>query len=48
MGTEIRDSVKLINFLECPAVPDQTTIWLFRERLSKTGKDKTLWKEVWK
>jgi IS5 family transposase len=48
METEIYDSVRFINFLDYPErVPDQNTIWLFRERLSKTGKDKALWKEVW-
>ena len=49
METEIYDSVRFINFLDYPErVPDQNTIWLFRERLSKTGKDKALWKEIWK
>ena len=49
METEIYDSVRFINFLDYPEkVPDQNTIWLFRERLSKTGKDKALWKEVWR
>ena len=45
METEIYDSVRFINFLDYPErVPDQNTIWLFRERPSKTGKDKALWK----
>ena len=49
METEIYDSVRFINFLDYPRrVPDQNTIWLFRERLSKTGKDKTLWKDIWR
>ena len=49
METEIYDSVRFINFLDYPErVPDQNTIWLFRERLSKTGKDKALWKEIWR
>ena len=48
METEIYDSVRFINFLDYPErVPDQNTIWLFRERLSRTGKDKALWKEIW-
>ena len=47
METEIYDSVRFINFLDYPErVPDQNTIWLFRERLSKTGKDKALSKEI--
>ena len=49
METEIYDSVRFINFLDYPErVPDQNTIWLFRERLSMTGKDKALWKEIWR
>jgi IS5 family transposase len=49
METEIYDSVRFINFLDYPeSVPDQNTIWLFRERLSKTGKDKALWKDIWR
>jgi IS5 family transposase len=49
METEIYDSVRLVNFLDYPeSVPDQNTIWLFRERLSKTGKEKALWKEIWR
>jgi IS5 family transposase len=49
METEMYDSVRFINFLDYPeSVPDRNTIWLFRERLSKTGKDKALWKEIWK
>ena len=49
METEIYDNVRFVNFLDYPErVPDQNTIWLFRERLSKTGKDKALWKEVWR
>ena len=27
-------------------VPDSTTIWLFRERLADTGKDKLIWAEL--
>jgi IS5 family transposase len=27
-------------------VPDSTTIWLFRERLAETGKDKQVWAEL--
>ena len=49
METEIYDCVRFINFLDYPErVPDKNTIWLFRERLSKTGKDKALWKNVWR
>ena len=49
METEIYDSVRFINFLDYPErVPDQNTIWLFRERLFKTDKDKALWKDIWR
>jgi len=27
-------------------IPDYSTVWYFRERLSKTGKDKQIWKEL--
>jgi IS5 family transposase len=27
-------------------VPDSTTIWLFRERLAETGKNKLVWAEL--
>jgi IS5 family transposase len=47
METAIYDSVRFIDFLDYPEkVPDHNTIWLFRERLSKTGTDKTLWKDI--
>jgi IS5 family transposase len=29
-------------------VPDSTTIWLFREKLAETGKDKQVWDELQK
>ena len=29
-------------------VPDSTTIWLFRERLAESGKDKDVWHELQK
>lgn len=49
MEIEVYDSVRFINFLDySEKVPDQNTIWLFRERLPKTGKDKALWKKIWK
>jgi len=37
---EIRDMISFLNFLGYPEkLPDRNTIWYFRERLSKTGKD---------
>ena len=36
-----------MNFLDYPdLLPDTRTIWLFRERLSKTGKDRIIWNEL--
>jgi IS5 family transposase len=37
---EIHDKISFMNFLDYPdLLPDARTIWLFRERLSKTAKD---------
>ena len=39
MEREIYDRISFINFLDYPeSIPDSRTIWLFRERLSSTGK----------
>ena len=36
-----------MKFLSFPdSIPDSRTIWLFRERLKQTGKDKAIWKEL--
>jgi IS5 family transposase len=35
-----------ISFLRFLGFPDHTTVWYFRERLSKTGKDKAIWNEL--
>jgi len=41
------DKISFLRFLGFPKkVPDQTTVWYFRERLSKTKKDKAIWKEL--
>ena len=46
---ELHDRISLMHFLGFPdTIPDSRTIWLFRERLSSTGKDKIMWKEIWK
>ena len=38
---EIHDRISFMNFLDYPdLLPDTKTIWLFRERLSKTGRDR--------
>ena len=44
---EIRDRISFLNFLGCPEkLPDRNTIWYFRERLSKTGKDRLVFSEI--
>ncbi|MEM3192427.1 MAG: hypothetical protein QW292_10140 [Candidatus Parvarchaeota archaeon] len=36
-----------MNLLDYPdLLPDSKTIWFFRERLSKTGRDSIIWKEL--
>ena len=36
-----------MNFLDYPdQYPDARTVWLFHERLSKTGKDRFIWNEL--
>lgn len=49
MERGIYERISFINFLDYPeSSPDSRTIWLFRERLSSTGKDKMIWKEIWR
>ncbi len=37
-----------MHFFDFPdKIPDSRTIWLFRERLSSTGKDKAMWNAIW-
>ena len=44
---EIHYRISFMNFLDYPdQYPDARTIWLFRERLSKTGKDRIIWNEL--
>ena len=44
---EIRDRISFLNFLTYPQkLPDRNTIWYFRERLSKTGKDRLAFNEI--
>ena len=44
---EIRDRISFMNFLGYPEkLPDRNTIWYFRERLSKTGKDRMVFNEI--
>ncbi|MHB8360310.1 MAG: IS5 family transposase [Thermoplasmataceae archaeon] len=49
MERELHDRISFRNFLHYPEImPDSRTIWLFRERLSNTGMDKTIWEAIWK
>ena len=44
---EIRDRISFMNFLDYhDHLPDAKTIWCFRERLSKTGRDRIIWNEL--
>jgi len=44
---QITDRISFRKFLGFPeVVPDYTTVWAFRERLSKTGRDKKIWQEL--
>ncbi|MEM4090109.1 MAG: transposase [Thermoplasmatales archaeon] len=44
---EIHDRISFVNFIYYPdLLPDSKTIWFFRERLSKTGRDSIIWKEL--
>lgn len=49
MERELHDRISFRNFLHYPEImPDSRTIWLFRERLSNTGTDSTIWNTIWK
>jgi IS5 family transposase len=44
---QANDKISFLRFLGFPEkVPDHTAVWYFRERLSKTKKDKAIWKEL--
>jgi IS5 family transposase len=44
---QANDKISFLRFLGFPEkVPDHTTVWYFRERLSKTKKDKAIWNEL--
>lgn len=44
---QVTDRISFRKFLGFPAViPDFTTVWYFRERLAKTGKDRAIWEEL--
>jgi IS5 family transposase len=44
---QANDKISFLRFLGFPEkVPYHTTVWYFRERLSKTKKDRTIWTEL--
>jgi len=44
---QVNDRISFRKFLGFPdKIPDRSTIWLFRERLAKTGKDELIWEEL--
>ncbi|MEM3828123.1 MAG: transposase [Conexivisphaerales archaeon] len=44
---EIHDRISFMNFLDYPdLLPDSKTILFFCERLSRTGRDSIIWKEL--
>lgn len=44
---QANDRISFMKFLGFPEkIPDQTTVWYFRERLAKTGKDQAIWQEL--
>lgn len=41
------DRISFRSFLGYPeSIPDSTTVWLFRERLAETGRDRLIWAEL--
>ena len=44
---EIHNRISFMNFLNyTDRLPGSTTVWIFRERLSKTGRDRVIWNEL--
>ena len=47
MERELASDISFINFLGYPeTIPDSTTIWLFRERLTENDKINAIWQEL--
>jgi len=47
MERQATDRISFRRFLGYPeSIPDSTTVWLFRERLAETGRDRLLWTEL--
>lgn len=44
---QISDRISFMGFLGFPdPIPDSRTVWLFRDRMEKTGKDRLVWNEL--
>jgi len=44
---QVVDRISFMKFLGIPeTIPDYTTVWYFRERLAKAGKDGEIWDEL--
>ena len=44
---QVADRLSFMKFLGLPeTIPDFTTVWNFRERLAKTGRDQMIWEEL--
>jgi IS5 family transposase len=44
---QVTDRISFRRFIGFPeTIPDFTTVWSFRERLAKTGKDRAIWREL--
>jgi IS5 family transposase len=47
MEMELHSNIRFINFLDYPGtISDARTIWLFRDRISSSGRDKKIQKAV--
>jgi IS5 family transposase len=47
MERELANNISFMNFLGFPeTIPDSTTIWLFRERLTEKGRIDAIWQEL--
>lgn len=44
---QANNRISFMKFLDYPGkIPDQTTVWYFLERLTKSGKDKAILEEL--
>lgn len=44
---QANDRISFRHFLGLPdKIPDRSTIWFFRERISESGKDSAIWDEL--